>query len=135
VDEEGPLSYKELYAIADRVLAEGEDDPESLVLALDSLDRKVREELLFSDLLNAYQVFYYFFREDPGDLIRERLTLEPASAVLTGVKVTEVERYEVVFLAESGEPVINVHTGPSIVASFRGKEAFEDAMQFIEEQL
>jgi hypothetical protein len=135
VDEERSRSYQELYAIADRILEVGEDDPEALAQALDRLDTEVREELLFSDLLNAYQVFYYFFREDPGDLIRDRLTLEPASAVLTGIRVTEIEYYEVVFLAKSGEPVIAVHTGPSIVARFQGKEAFEDALQFIEESL
>jgi hypothetical protein len=133
VNEERRLSYQELYAVADRVLELGEDDPGALVQALDRLDPEVREELLFSDFLNAYQVFYYFFREDPGDLERDRLTLEPASAVLTGVKVTEIEFYEVIFLVESGEPVIAVHKGPGIVASFRGKEAYESAMQLIEE--
>jgi hypothetical protein len=135
VNEERRLTYQELYAVADRVLEVGEDNPEALAQALDRLDPEVREELLFSDFLNAYQVFYYFFREDPGDLERDRLTLEPASAVLTGVKVTGIEFYEVIFLAESGEPVIAVYNGPGIVANFRGKEAFENAIQFIEDTL
>ena len=49
----------------------------------DALDPALRNELLVSDLLNAYQAFYYFFRILPDDLVCERLELEPASS-LTG---------------------------------------------------
>jgi hypothetical protein len=135
VKEDYPLSYSELYPIVDRILEESEDDPEVLSRALDRLDPALRDELLLSDFLNAYQVFYYYFREDPGDLERDRLILEPASALSTGVLITEIELYEVIFLVDSGEPVISVHTGPEIIANFRGKGAYRSALQFLEDAL
>jgi hypothetical protein len=135
VNEDYPLPYRDLYPIVDRILEESEDDPGALAQALDSLDPAVREELLLSDFLNAYQVFYYYFREDPGELERERLILEPASALSTGVLITELEFYEIVFLVDSGEPVISVHIGSEIVANYRGTGAYRSALQFLEDAL
>jgi hypothetical protein len=135
VKEDYPLSYSELYPIVDRILEESEDDPEALAQALDGLSPAIREELLLSDFLNAYQVFYYYFREDPGDLERDRLILEPASALSTGVLITELEFYEIVFLVDSGEPVISVHAGSEIVANYRGAGAYHRALRFLEDAL
>jgi len=135
VKEEDAVPYQELYRIADRILEEGEDDPEALAGSLDDLDPAVREELLSSDLLNAYQVFFYYFREDPGDLERDRLILNPASALATGVMITEIEFYEVIFSVDSGEPVISVHAGEQVVANFWGKDAYRNALQFLDDAL
>ena len=133
--DDGPLAYRDLYPVADRILEEGEDDPEALVVALGKLDPGVRDELLASDFLNAWQVFYYHFREDPGELERDRLTLQPASALSEGVLITEIEFYEIVFFMDSKEPVISVRTGEDIVANFRGSEAYRLARKFLDEAL
>jgi hypothetical protein len=133
--DDGPLSYRDLYAVADRILEEGEDDPGALARALDGLDPSIRDELLASDILNAWQVFYYHFREDPGELERDRLTLQPASALSDGVLLTEIEFYEVVFLIDGKEPVVSVRTGEEIVANFRGKDAYRSARQFLDDAL
>jgi hypothetical protein len=133
--EERPLPYRELSWVAERILEEGEDDPEALARALDRLDPAVRDELLDSDFLNAWQVFYYHFREDPGELERDRLTLQPASALADGILITEIEFYELVFLIEAKEPVISVRTGGEIAANFRGKDAYRRARQFLDDAL
>ena len=59
-------SYRDLAKIADRLFMQSNDDEEQLASALDSVDEEIRQDLLASDLLNAYQVFYYHFREVPG---------------------------------------------------------------------
>ncbi len=133
--DDHPLAYRDLYVVADRILEEGEDDPEALSEALDQLDPGIRDELLASDFLNAWQVFYYHFREDPGELERDRLTLQPGSALSEGVLITEIEFYELVFLIESKEPVISIRTGKDIVANFRGKDAYRRARKFLDEAL
>jgi hypothetical protein len=133
--DDGPLTYRDLAVVADKILEEGEDDPEALSLALDRLDPGVRDELLASDFLNAWQVFYYHFREDPGELERDRLTLQPASAISEGVLVTEIEFYELVFSIDSEEPVVSVRTGEEVVANFRGKDAYRRARKFLDEAL
>jgi hypothetical protein len=133
--DNGPLTYRDLSLVADRILEEGEDDPETLSFALDRLDPGVRDELLASDFLNAWQVFFYHFREDPGELERDRLTLQPASALPEGVLITEIEFYELVFLVDSREPVISVRTGKDVVANFRGGDAYRLARKFLDEAL
>jgi hypothetical protein len=133
--DNGPFTYMDLYQVADRILEEGEDDPEALSIALDQLDPGVRDELLASDFLNAWQVFYYHFREDPGELERDRLTLQPASALSEGVLITEIEFYEIVFLVDSKIPVISIRMGETVVANFRGRDAYRLARKFLDEAL
>ncbi|NYT16627.1 MAG: hypothetical protein GKC06_01280 [Methanomicrobiales archaeon] len=133
--DDEPLPYSVLIRIADNILEAGEDDPDALAAGLERLDPVIREELLASDLLNAFQVFYYFFREDPGDLETDRLILQPASALLTGVVVTGREFYEVIFRIEKGSPVILVSDGDSVLAGFHEKDAYRQALRFIDEQL
>ena len=133
--DDHPLAYRDLYVVVDRILEEGEDDPEALSEALDQLDPGIRDELLASDFLNAWQVFYYHFREDPGELERDRLTLQPGSALSEGVLITEIEFYELTFLTESKVPVISIRTGEDIVANFRGKDAYRRARKFLDDAL
>jgi hypothetical protein len=132
VTDDEPLPYSELIRVADRILEGGEDDPAALAVSLDQLDPVIREELLTSDLLNAFQVFFYFFREWPGDLETDRLILQPASALSTGVVVTGREFYEVIFRVEKGSPVILVSDGDSVLAGFREKDAYRKALRFID---
>ncbi|MFY9799660.1 MAG: hypothetical protein WAK10_00245, partial [Methanoregula sp.] len=82
--EEHTVPYPELVARADHLFEECEDDVSCLASRLDSLDSEMRYELLVSDLLNSYQVFYYYFRTFPDELISERLELEPASSLIKG---------------------------------------------------
>lgn len=135
MNEEHGLPYRDLRAVADQILEVGEDDPEALALALGHLAPEVRDELLVSDLLNAWQAFFWFFREDPGELERDRLILEPASALPAGVFVTEIEMYEVVFRVEAGEPVVSVILGAEAVAEFRGRTAYSQGIRFINDTI
>ena len=85
-----------------------------------------------SDLLNAYQVFYYFFRILTDDLVCERLELEPASSLIRGVKIDEVELLDLVFSVKNHEPVITVSDGEHPLVTFKGKTAYAEGMKYIE---
>jgi hypothetical protein len=128
-----PVSFSELARVADHILEKGEDDPAVLARELDRLSPEMRNELICSDLLNAYQVFFYFFREDPGDLEQDRLTLQPASALLTGVIISETELFELFFSVDVGEPVFSVSDGDQIVARYRGADSYRKALRFLDE--
>jgi hypothetical protein len=133
VTDKDPVSYSELYRIADQILEIGEDRPDLLAGELERLPHNIRSELLASDLLNAYQVFYYYFREDPGDLEKDRLTLQPASALSTGVMMTGTDLFEVIFSVEDEEPLFSVSDGEQVIARFRGKDSYRKVLRFIDE--
>ncbi|MCE5298405.1 MAG: hypothetical protein MUE45_02140 [Methanoregulaceae archaeon] len=135
MNDKDPIPYSELSRVADQILENGEDQPEILARELERLPPEIRDELLTSDLLNAFQVFYYFFREDPGDLERDRLTLQPASALLTGVLVTEIDLFDILFSIDAGEPVLSVSDGDQVIARYRGVDAFRKAIRFLDESL
>jgi hypothetical protein len=126
-------SYRDLAKIADRLFLQSDDNEEQLATALDSAPEEVRQDLLASDLLNAYQVFYYHFREAPGELAKERLLLLPASALSHGVLLAEIDYVEVVFHVEQGDPVITLHDEGQVIANYHGKSAYRSAMQFIDD--
>jgi hypothetical protein len=135
VNDKDPVPFSELRRIADEILEKGEDQPDVLARELQRLPPGIRDELLTSDLLNAYQVFYYFFREGPGDLETDRLTLQPASALATGVMVTEIDVFEVIFSIDGGSPVCSVSDGEQVIARYQGTGAYQKALQFIDESL
>jgi hypothetical protein len=126
-------SYRDLAKIADRLFKQSDDNEEELATALDSVEPEVRQELLASDLLNAYQVFYYYFREFPGELAKERLLLLPASSLSHKVILAEIDYVEVEFQVEHGEPVITLLDEGQAIANYRGKDAYHNAMQFIDD--
>jgi hypothetical protein len=119
-------------ALADHLFEECEDDVKCLSRRIDALDSNLRHELLVSDLLNAYQVFYYFFRILPDELVGERLELEPASSLTRGVKIDEVELLDLVFSVKDNEPVIMVSDGEHPLVTFTGKTAYTDGLKYIE---
>lgn len=127
------MEYRELSAWADRVLEAGEDDEQRIAAALEALPPEIREELLVSDFLNAYQVFYYFFRIRPDLLVQERLTLAPASSLTRGIFLDESDLYELRFRLEENEPVIEVTDGEELLASFRGGGAYRAGLRYLEE--
>ncbi len=126
------VPYATLVALADHLFEECEDDVKCLSRRIDALDSNLRHELLVSDLLNAYQVFYYFFRILPDELVGERLELEPASSLTRGIKIDEVELLDLVFSVKDNEPVIMVSDGEHPLVTFTGKTAYTDGLKYIE---
>ena len=126
------IPYPTLAALADHLFEECEDDVTCLSHRIDALDSDLRNELLVSDLLNAYQVFYYFFRIQPDELVGERLELEPASSLTGGIKIDEIDLLDLVFSVRNHEPVIIVSDGEKPLITFTGKTAFTDGMKYIE---
>jgi len=129
------MSYRELSRTVDLLLDRVDEDTDALVKELDTFPPEVRDELFRSDLLNAFQVFYFYFREDPGDLEHERLELEPASSLVGGVQIDEIELLELVFRLDKDGGVISVTDDEQILANFRGKGAYRKAKEFIDETL
>ena len=127
-----PVPYPTLVALADHLFEECEDDVKCLSQRIDALDSALRNELLVSDLLNAYQVFYYFFRILTDDLVCERLELEPASSLIRGVKIDDVELLDLVFSVKNHEPVITVSDGEHPLVTYKGKTAYTEGMKYIE---
>jgi hypothetical protein len=125
------IPFNILAALADRLFLECEDDVKCLSRMIEKLDPDARNELLVSDLLNAYQAFYYYFRTCPDELVCERLELEPASSLLRGVKIDEIELLDLIFLVKNHEPVIIVSDGERIF-TFKGKTAYNEGLKYIE---
>ena len=67
------VPFPELVALADKLLEECDEDVALLATRIGSLDADVRNELMVSDLLNSWQVFYYYFRTVPDELVKERM--------------------------------------------------------------
>lgn len=126
------VPYSELVALADRLLEESDDDVALLATRIGSLDADVRNEILVSDLLNAWQVFYYYFRIVPDELVKERMELEPASALPRGLKIDEVEFLELFFVMRDHKPLIIISDGEKPVAIFSGGNAYTDGMAYLE---
>jgi len=136
MDTETPApSFSELVRIADCLLDESGEDEDALMRRLETLPGTVRNELLVSDLLNAWQVFYYFFRTVPDELVRERLELEPASSLVDGVAIDEIELLTRVFLVKNSIPTIIVTDGKDPLKTFSGSSAVADSQSYIESTL
>jgi hypothetical protein len=130
---EGPeVPFPELVALADKLLEESGEDVARLAAQIGALDADVRNELMVSDLLNAWQVFYYYFRTVPDELVKERMELEPASGLLRGLKIDEVEFLELVFVMKDHKPLIVVSDGEKPVATFSGSTAYANGMNYLE---
>ena len=125
------IPYPELAALADRLFEESDDDVGELVRRLDAIDPVVRRELLVSDLLNAYQSFCYFFRTVPDELIKERLELEPASSLVSGIKIDEIDLLELIFSVRENKALIIIGDGENVIRTFEGRSAFTNATAFM----
>ena len=130
--DDTPVPYKTLVSLADNLFEQCEDDVTCLSGMLDALDSGTRNELLESDLLNAFQVFYYYFRINPDELVKERLELEPASSLITGVLIDEIDPVDLIFLVNNHEPAILVSDGEIVLHTFRGKTAYAQGLKYIE---
>ena len=126
------IPFPELAALADRLLEESDEDVERLAKKIGSLDADMRNELMVSDLLNAWQVFYYYFRTVPDELVKERMELEPASSLPRGLKIDEVEFLELFFIMRDHKPLIVVSDGEKPVATFSGNTAYTNGRNYLE---
>lgn len=125
------IPFHGLATLADRLLEESDEDTDQLVRLLDEVDPEIRQELLVSDLLNAFQAFFFCFRMIPDELTRERLELEPASSLIEGIKIDERDLLELVFLIRNNKAVIIICDGENITQSFEGRSAYTDAINFV----
>ena len=129
---EDPIPYRELVALADKLLEEGDEDDTKLARGLDAVDPGARNELLTSDLLNASQVFYYFFRTIPDMLVQERMELEPASALVRGLKIDEIDQLEMIFIVKDGQPKIIISDGEKALMTYSGRNAYAEGLKYLE---
>jgi hypothetical protein len=127
-----PRPFQELVTVVDAILDECDDDVPCIVKRLGELDPEIRSELIVSDLLNAYQVFFYFFRTVPDQLVLEGLELEPASSLRAGIRIDEVDLLEMFFVIRESKPVIVIHDGDKAVATFSGGSAYREGKAFLE---
>ncbi|PKL64762.1 MAG: hypothetical protein CVV32_06680 [Methanomicrobiales archaeon HGW-Methanomicrobiales-3] len=127
-----PRPFHELVEIVDGILDTCEDKVPCIVKKLGELDPEVRSELFISDLLNAYQVFIYFFRTEPDILVQEQLELEPASSLRAGLMIDEVDLLEMFFVIRESKPLIIIHDGEKAVATFSGGSAYRDGREYLE---
>jgi hypothetical protein len=126
------VPYAEMVTLIDKLLEESDEDVARLAAKIGSLDADVRNELMVSDLLNAYQVFFYYFRTVPDELVKERMELEPASSLPRGLKIDEVEFLELFFVMKDHKPLIIVSDGEKPVATFSGNTAYANGMNYLE---
>jgi hypothetical protein len=130
-DKGATVPYSRLVSVADNLLEDADEDIAYLARSLESLEQPMRDELLVSDQLNAYQVFYYFFRIEPDMLVQERLDLEPASSLINGLKIEETDLLEMFFGIRDAKPVIVISDGDKTVATFSGKSSYEQGREFL----
>lgn len=126
------IDFYELAELADKVLGLAEDDEDRLVEIIESLDEESRNALLQSGFLNAKQVFYYYFRENPDPLGEDRLLLHAASECVNGLKIDEYDSFILKFTVNEGIPGITILDDiEEEVVSFTGRDAYRDALTYI----
>ena len=129
------MEYADLAILAEKILEESGDEDERIADILDTIDPLVRNELLLSDFLNAYQVFYFFFRVRLEDIPREKLILTPASELEQGVTVEDLDLWQIIFMVRNGVPLVGVGDGENLIATFTGQESYHQARRYSEELL
>lgn len=126
--------YYEMAKLADRILAIADENLDRLSEIIEELEPGVRKELIDSDFLNAYQVFYYYFRVEPDEIVKDRLMLEPATSVKTGIHINDYEIIEIYFSIKDDEPVITLSDGDIEVSRFSGRNAYSEALKFVQDK-
>lgn len=129
------IRYEDLGNITDSILEECDEDVVLLAEKIDRLPPQIRDNLLSSDFLNAYQAFYFFFRIQPAEIEMERMLLLPASELQYGIRLNEIELTELIFAVFNHEPVVLVGDGDRELARYTGKDAYQQALCFIESTL
>jgi hypothetical protein len=127
--------YQELGEIVEQLFTACDDDPICVAKKLDTVTQNVREELLRSDLLNAFQVFYYFFHKSPDILAEEILLFHPASHLVHGISLIKNNGpYEMIFFVKQGVPeIVLLNEDNIVIETFSGADAYKKAISYIRE--
>lgn len=126
------IRYEELGLLADDLLEDCDEDVIRLAERIGQMPPEIRNALLASDFLNAYQVFYFFFRFQPEELEMERLILLPASELQYGIVLNEIELNDLIFAVIDNEPVMIVSDGDRVLSRFTGTSAYQQALDYIQ---
>jgi len=126
------IRYEELGLLADDLLEDCDEDVIRLAERIGQMPPEIRNALLASDFLNAYQVFYFFFRFQPEDLEMERLLLLPASELQYGIVLNVIELNDLIFAVIDNEPVMIVSDGDRVLSRFTGTSAYRQALDYIQ---
>jgi hypothetical protein len=118
--------------IMDTIFARCDDDPACIAGELKNLDPGIRDEILASDLLNAWQVFWYFFAAYPGDEAVEYLIFHSASELSRGVPMGEYDILSLRFHVIGGTPLLILSDDIQEVGRYSGSSAWTAVSSFIE---
>lgn len=109
------------------------DDPSCIAAAIRGLDPDIRHEILSSDLLNAWQVFWYHFATNPGAEAEEFLNFHSAGELAEGVPMGEAGILTLTFSVTDDEPAISISDDIREVARFTGSSAWTDTLRFFDD--
>jgi hypothetical protein len=123
--------FSDLSEIAEKIFTDCNDDPACIAHHLRRLDPQTLEEILSSDLLNAWQVFFYYFGEIPGDEAVEFLIFHPAGELIRGVPMGDIAIFTLTFIVRNNIPVIVISDDIQEVARYSGKDAWQKTTAFI----
>ncbi len=123
--------YSALSDIADTIFSHCNDDPSCIAGEIQKLEPEIRNSLLSSDLLNAWQVFWYYFKEYPGDDAVEFLNFHSAGELARGVPMGDIGIFTLTFQVIDGEPEIGLSDDLQEVARFRGAAAWAETQGYI----
>ncbi|NLV26501.1 MAG: hypothetical protein GXY48_04965 [Methanomicrobiales archaeon] len=129
-----PVPFAELSRIVDKILEDCDEDVVCIRIRLNALTPEIRDAILTSDLLNAWQVFYYFFEENPGDEGYEILAFTPASALPKGISIGEYRHCNLVFVVYNLQPIIIVSDDLQELRRFSGKGAYKSALAYMDSE-
>ncbi|MDD1724553.1 MAG: hypothetical protein LUQ07_05445, partial [Methanospirillum sp.] len=102
------IPFAELSGIVDKILTDCDEDVACIRMRLSGLVPETRDAILASDLLNAWQVFFYYYQAYPGDDAVELLIFNPASSLREGVPMGEYGQCHLRFSVTDTEPEIIV---------------------------
>lgn len=126
------IPFAEQSKIVDEILTDCDEDVACIRMRLRGLAPEIREAILISDLLNAWQVFYYYYQEYPGEDAVEILNFNPASSLPEGLSIGEHGQCYLRFSVKNDEPEIIVSDDIQDLGRFRGTRGYRDAVRFIE---
>ena len=126
--------YDALSALADSIFSRCDDNPACIAAEIRKLDPDTRSDLLMSDLLNAWQVFWYHFQEYPGDEAVEFLSFHAAGELARSVPMGDIGIFTLTFQVIEGDPEIGISDDVQEVARFRGTAAWRDTKAYLDHE-
>ncbi|HWQ63221.1 MAG TPA: hypothetical protein VN429_02310 [Methanospirillum sp.] len=126
--------YADLADLVEGILDRCDDDPACIAVALNTLEPGTRNDILSSDLLNAWQVFWYYFQAYPGDEQVEFLVFHSAGELSRGVPMGVAGIFRLTFIVKAGEPCILIEDDIIEIARFKGLSSWSDAQKYLENE-